>query len=153
FCLAATVVPLFLILAYLLYQGLNAVNWNFFVKLPAEGGMANALVGSATLVGVATLFAVPVGLLAAIYLAEFRDRWLAPTVRFIGELLGGVPSIVVGIVAYALIVESYRAWFGRGGLYGWAGAFALAVMMIPIVMRASEEALKMVPNSLRHASL
>jgi len=150
-CFALTVVPLFLILGHLLYHGVTALDWNFFLKLPAAigekgGGMANAIYGSAMLVGLATLFAVPVGLAAAIYLAEYRSDRLGPTVRFIGELLGGVPSIVIGIFAYALVV------IPMGHPSGWAGGFALGVMMIPIVMRASEEALKLVPRTIRNAS-
>jgi hypothetical protein len=139
-CLVITVVPLFLILGYLIYRGVGALNWNFFVKLPAPvgqagGGMANALYGSLLLVGLATLFAVPVGLFAAIYLAEYRSVRLGPAVRFIGELLGGVPSIVIGIFAYAVVVKP------MGHFSGWAGGFALGVMMIPIFMRVAEEAL------------
>jgi phosphate transport system permease protein len=157
-CLVFTLVPLFLILGYLVYRGIGSVNWDFFVQLPAavgelHGGMANALVGSAMLVGVATLMAVPVGTLAAIYLAEYRENWLGRSVRFIAELLGGVPSIVIGIFAYALIVQTTSRWFGQPSLFGWAGAFALAIMMVPIVMRGSEEALKLVPQTMRHASL
>jgi phosphate transport system permease protein len=157
-CLMTTLVPLFLILGYLVWLGSSSLSWDFFVNLPAApgetgGGMVNALVGSGIIVGMATAIAVPIGLLAAIYLAEYRDRWLGPAVRFVGELLGGVPSIVIGIFAYTLIcVEVSKLLVGRPGLYGWGGAVALAVMMIPIVMRASEEALKLVPHSLRHAS-
>ena len=156
-CLAMTLGPLFLILSYLVYQGVGALSWDLFVKLPKPvgepgGGMANALVGSAMLVGVATLLAVPIGLLAAIYLTEYRDRALAPAVRVTGELLGGVPSIVIGIFAYTLIVRTSHSLLGAPGHYGWAGVFALAIMMVPIVMRASEEALKLVPSSLRQAS-
>src|SRR5205823_9465517 len=110
------------------------------------GGMGNALVGAAMLVLLASLFAVPVGILAAIYLAEYRSEIMGPIVRFIGELLAGVPSIVIGIFAYYLVVKP------MGHFSGWAGAFALGVMMIPIVMRATEEALRLVPASLRHAS-
>jgi phosphate transport system permease protein len=172
FCFLITIGPLFLILGHLIYQGVGALNWDFFVKLPtppgeAGGGLANALYGSFLLVGLATLFAAPVGILAAIYLAEYRSPRLGPTVRFIGELLTGVPSIVIGIFAYNLIV--HPLWWtaadtmGKGkelntasGLTGhfsgWAGAFALAVIMIPIVMRASEEAIKLVPKSIRDAS-
>jgi phosphate transport system permease protein len=150
-CLLITVGPLFLILGHLIYQGVEALNWQFFVNLPAPvgepgGGMANALYGSLLLVGLATAFAVPIGLLAAIYLAEYRSDRLGPSVRFIGELLGGVPSIVIGIFAYTLVVKP------MGHFSGWAGGFALGVMMVPIVMRASEEALKLVPRSIRHAS-
>jgi phosphate transport system permease protein len=150
-CLAITVGSLFLILGDLVYQGIEAVNWEFFVNLPAPvgekgGGFANALYGSFLLVGLATLFAAPAGILAAIYLAEYRSDHLAPAVRFIGELLSGVPSIVIGIFAYNLVVRP------MGHFSGWAGAFSLAMIMIPIVMRASEEALKLVPQSIRHAS-
>ncbi len=146
-----TVGLLFVILGYLVNHGIMALNWDFFVNLPAPvgesgGGLANAICGSAMLVGLATLLAVPVSILAAIYLAEYRSDWLGPTVRFIGELLGGVPSIVIGIFAYAVVVKP------MGHFSGWAGSFALGVMMIPIIMRASEEALKLVPASLRSAS-
>jgi phosphate transport system permease protein len=153
-----TVGPLFFILGYLLYKGVGSLSWSFFTELPVPigepgGGMANALYGSGMLVGLATLFAVPVGLLAAIYLAEYKNGRLAHAVRFIGELLGGVPSIVIGIFGYSLIVLPLQsATGGEVTFCGWAGAFALAVMMIPIVMRASEEALKLVPKPLRHAS-
>jgi phosphate transport system permease protein len=148
--LVSTVGPLFLILGYLVYEGIGALNWDFFVKLPAPvgelgGGMANALYGSGLLIALASLFAVPVGVLTAIYLAEYRTGVFGATVRFIGELLAGVPSIVVGIFAYSLVV------IPMGHFSGWAGAFALGVMMIPIVMRASEEALRLVPGSLRDA--
>jgi phosphate transport system permease protein len=151
FCLVATVVPLFFILSYLVIHGIQALNWQFFVNLPAPvgqkgGGMANALYGSFLLVGLATLLAVPIGILAAIYLAEFRSERLGPAVRFVGELLGGVPSIVIGIFAYTLVVVP------MGHFSGWAGAIALSVMMLPIVVRASEESLKLVPRSIRDAS-
>jgi phosphate transport system permease protein len=142
--LAVSLGPLFLIFGYLLYQGVGSLSWEFFTSLP-EAGMANALVGSGLLVSMASVFAVPVGLLAAIYLAEYRGGGLASAVRFIGELLAGVPSIIIGIFAAALIDRPL-------GLHGLAGAFALGVMMIPIVMRASEESLKLVPASLRNAS-
>ncbi len=150
-CLVVTVGFLFLIVGHLLVQGFSALDLDFFTKMPRPvgrtgGGMVNALYGSALLVGLATLFAVPVGILAAIYLAEYRSTRLGPTVRFVGELLGGVPSIVIGIFAYTLVVKP------MGHFSGWAGSFALGVMMIPIVMRASEEALKLVPGSLRQAS-
>jgi phosphate transport system permease protein len=151
-CLVVTVGCLFLILGYLVYYGITALNWNFFTRLPGPvgqpgGGMANALVGSGMLIALATLFAVPVGLLSAIYLAEYRSDRLGPAVRFIGELLGGVPSIVVGLFAYSLVVVP------MGDFSGWAGSFALGVLMIPIVMRASEESLRLVPQTLRHASI
>jgi phosphate transport system permease protein len=150
-CLVLTAGPLFLILGHLIYQGVGALNWAFFVNLPAPvgekgGGMANALYGSFLLVGLASHFAEPVGVLGAIYLTEYRSDRLGPAVRFIGELLSGVPSIVIGIFAYYLVVRP------MGKFSGWAGGFALGVIMIPVVLRASEEALKLVPQSVRNAS-
>lgn len=152
-CFAATVIPLFLILGYLIIRGGSSLRWQFFTNLPAPvgetgGGFANAILGSGILISIATAFAVPIGLLAAIYLVEFRSRKarLGSAVRFIGELLGGVPSIVIGIFIYAVVVKQ------MGHFSGWAGGLALGVMMVPIVMRASEEALKLVPDQIRHAS-
>ncbi|MBM4004170.1 MAG: phosphate ABC transporter permease subunit PstC [Planctomycetes bacterium] len=152
-----TVTPLFLILVYLIREGVTALNLDFFLKLPKPvgeqgGGLANAILGSLMLTGAAASIAVPIGLFAAVYLAEYRDRYLSPWTRLICELLGGVPSIVVGICAYAIVVRSSTALRGVPGWYGWAGVCALAILMIPIVLRASEEALKMVPDSLRQAS-
>jgi phosphate transport system permease protein len=149
--LAITVGFLLFILAYLVFRGVGALDWDFFTKKPAPvgqlgGGMANALYGSFLLVTLASAFAVPVGILTAVFLVEYRSDRLGPVVRFIGELLAGVPSIVIGIFGYYMVVKP------MGHFSGWAGAFALGVMMIPIVMRATEEALRLVPASLRHAS-
>jgi phosphate transport system permease protein len=158
-CLVLTCVPLFLIVGYIAFRGAGALNRDFFIKLPVPqgeqgGGLANALLGSGMIVGLATLFAVPTGLMAAIYLAEFRQTRVGSGVRFFGELLNGVPSIVVGTFVYALvhwfIVSGYLG--SRYQFSGWAGSFALFCMMLPIVMRASEEALKLVPQTLRNAS-
>jgi phosphate transport system permease protein len=157
--LVVTCGPLFLILGYITVQGIGSLDLAFFYELPKPqgeegGGLVNGLVGSGIIVGLASLLALPVGLMAAIFLAEYRTSRVAPTVRFFGELLGGVPSIVIGTFVYALV-----RWFidhmdldPQKQYSGWAGAFALAVMMLPIVMRASEEAIKMVPQSLRNAS-
>jgi phosphate transport system permease protein len=150
-CLFITILPLFLILGYIAVRGTMALNWDFFTKLPAPpgesgGGLAHALGGSALLVTLATVAAVPVGILAAVFLSEYRSSRLAPVVRFLGELLGGVPSIILGIFAYTLLVGPTRSFSA------WAGAFALAVMMIPIVLRATEESLRLVPQALRNAS-
>jgi phosphate transport system permease protein len=120
----------------------------------AGGGLANALYGSLMLVGLATLLALPVGLLAAVFLAEYRTSRVGPVVRFFGELLGGVPSIVIGTFVYAL-VRLFIQWKllpPSEQFSGWAGAFALACMMVPIVMRSAEEALRLVPQALRNAS-
>jgi phosphate transport system permease protein len=146
-CLFITLTCLFLILGYLTYRGASSLSWTFFTNLPVDvpSGLGNAVVGSAMLVGLATAWAVPVGILAAIYLAEYRRSRLGPVVRFVGELLGGVPSIILGIFGYAVLVIPF-------GFSAWAGALALGVMMIPIIMRASEESLRLVPQTLRNAS-
>ncbi|MBX9584215.1 MAG: phosphate ABC transporter permease subunit PstC [Gemmataceae bacterium] len=125
-------------------------------KPALRGGLGHAMVGSLMLVAAATLLAVPAGLAAAVFLAEARRSRLAAAVRFAAELLGGVPSIVVGIFAYSCLVYPFWwDWAGGGrppGFNGWAGAFALGVMMIPIVVRSAEEAMRLVPDSLRQAS-
>jgi phosphate transport system permease protein len=158
-CLVLTCIPLFLILGYVAYRGFDSVSWDFFTKLPrpqgeAGGGLANALVGSGILVGLATLLALPLGLLSAIFLSEYRTSRLSSIVRFFGELLGGVPSIVIGTFVYALVRLFIDAGvLGRREQFsGWAGAFALAILMVPIFMRAAEESLKLVPQTLRNAS-
>jgi phosphate transport system permease protein len=117
-----------------------------------RGGLGHAMLGSLMIVGLATLGAVPVGFFAAVYLAESRSSRFANTLRFLAELLGGVPSIVIGIFAYAMLV--YPVWLGgvAWGYSGVAGAFALGVMMVPIIIRSTEEAMKLVPDSLRQAS-
>jgi phosphate transport system permease protein len=150
-----TVGPLVFILSYLFYKGFSSLDWAFFTQLPLDtpSGIANALYGSGLMVGMATTAAVPIGIGAAIYLAEYRNGRLAHSVRFIGELLGGVPSIVIGIFCYSMVVLPLsRATDHHVTFCAWAGAIALAVMMIPIVMRTSEEALKLVPTTLRNAS-
>ena len=127
----------------------------FFTNLPSDQppGLYHALVGSVTLVGVAAVFAIPVGLLAAVLLSEYRKNPLVAPVRFVAELLGGVPSIVIGVFAFAVIVRPFWMDPGQGlGFSGWAGAFALGVMMLPVVIRSAEEAMRLVPNSLREGS-
>jgi phosphate transport system permease protein len=158
-CLLVTLVPLFCILGYVTYRGAGSLSWDFFTKLPRPqgeegGGLAHAIVGSGILVGLATVLAIPVGIAAALFLSEYRSSRLAPVVRFCGELLGGVPSIVVGTFVYALVRLIIQAGMlgPRQQFSGWAGAFALAIMMIPILLRASEEALKMVPETFRSGS-
>jgi phosphate transport system permease protein len=147
-CLLITLVPLFLILGYITVKGISAINWDFFTHLPEDDpkGLAHAIVGSGILVGLATVFAVPLGLLTAIFLAEYKTRRVGNAIRFIGEQLAGVPSIIIGVFAWTLLVAPW------GHFSGWAGIFALGVMMIPVVMRAGEEALRLVPQSLRNAS-
>lgn len=147
-CLGITLLPLFHIFGYIAFKGIQSLDWQFFTHLPIDTtpGLGHALLGSTIMVGLATIAAVPIGLLAALYLTEYRRSRIVPGIRFVAELLGGVPSIVVGLFAYALLVQPF-------GFSAWAGSFALLVLMIPIVVRASEEALKLVPGSLRNASL
>lgn len=155
-CQFLTVLPLFLILGYIAAKGAGQVTGAFFTNLPNDKppGLYHALLGSATLVGLAAAFAIPVGLLAAIFLSEYRQSRLTKPVRFVAEMLGNVPSIVVGVFAYAVLV--YPFWLSPGvrgfGYSAWAGAFALGVMMLPVVIRSAEEAMRLVPNSLREGS-
>lgn len=153
-CQVLTVVPLFLILGYIAVRGAPGLDWEFFTKLPNDTparGLKHALVGSAILVGLATTFAVPLGILAAILLAEYRNNRAIASIRFVTELMGGIPSIVLGIFGYALLV--YPFWGSSNwGFSAWAGAFALAVMMLPVVVRVSEESMRLVPRSLREGS-
>ncbi len=153
-CQLITVIPLFLILSYITARGAPGLDLNFFTKLPNDSphrGLAHALVGSAILVGLATAFAVPVGVVTAIFLTEYRRHRLAHPIRFVADLLSGVPSIVIGIFGFAVLVNPF--WSDqRWGFSAWAGAFALGVMMLPVVIRASEEAMRLVPRSLREAS-
>src|SRR5262249_35462294 len=146
-CLVIILVPLFHIFGYVIIRGATALNADFFTHRPIDrpSGLGPALVGSAVMVGLATLWAVPMGILGALFLSEYRTSRVTPVVRFVAELLGGVPSVVIGMFAFALLVvnSDYSAY---------AGAFALGVMMLPVVLRASEEALRLVPPALRNAS-
>jgi phosphate transport system permease protein len=155
-CQILTVVPLFLILGYISAKGAGQVRLTFFTNLPNDEppGLYHALIGSVTLVGLAAAFAVPLGLLAAVLLSEYRRHPLVGPVRFVAEMLGNVPSIIMGVFAYAVLV--YPFWLKPGergfGYSAWAGAFALGVMMLPVVIRSAEEAMRLVPNNLREAS-
>jgi phosphate transport system permease protein len=150
---ALVILPLLAIFVYLLYRGASSLNLEFFTKVqkpPGElgGGMANAIVGSGVLLGVASVIGVPVGIGAGIFLAEFgRGTKLANGVRFTADVLNGVPSIVMGLAAYALVVVP------QGHFSAMAGGVALGIMMIPTITRTTEEMLLMVPNSVREAAL
>ena len=151
-CALVAVSVLFFILGYLVYHGGKDVNWDFFTKLPkpvgeAGGGMANAIVGSGKLLLLAALFGVPVGLLGGVYLAEFGGRVVPFVVRYTADLLNGVPSIVIGIFAYAVAVMPVHHFSAV------AGGFALGVMMIPIVLRSTEEFLHAVPRAMREGAM
>jgi phosphate transport system permease protein len=151
-CLGITCVPLFLILGFVTVKGVSGLSWDFFTKLPREGGLANAILGSGMIVGLATVVAVPLGIAGAIYLSEYRTSRLAPIVRFFSELLTGVPSIIIGTFVYALVLWLRQHDLVEQQFSGWAAALALSILMLPIVLRASEEALKLVPQTLRNAS-
>jgi phosphate transport system permease protein len=143
---------LFLILGYLIFNGGHSLNLNFFTRLPKPvgetgGGMANAIVGSLKLLLLAALMGLPVGLLAGIYLAEFGGKTFSFIVRYTTDLLNGVPSIVIGIFAYALVVLPVKHFSAL------AGGVALGIMVIPITVRSTEEFLRGVPNSMREAAM
>lgn len=151
-CALTAVSVLFFILGYLAWHGGKSVDWNFFTQLPkpvgeACGGMANAIVGTAKLLLLASLVGVPIGVLGGTYLAEFGGRTFSFLVRYTADLLNGVPSIVIGIFAYAIAVLPLRHFSTL------AGGFALGVMMIPIVLRSTEEFLRAVPRPLREGAL
>jgi phosphate transport system permease protein len=147
------VTPLVAIFVYLIYKGASSLNLDFFTQIPkpvgeAGGGMANAIVGSAILLGVGSLIGVPMGISGGIFLAEFgRGTKLANAVRFTADVLNGVPSIVMGIAVYSLIVVP------QGHFSAFSGGVVLGIMMIPTVCRTTEEMLLMVPNSVREAAL
>src|SRR6201996_1117226 len=147
------IAPLVAILVYLLYMGASSLNLAFFTHIPAPvgepgGGMANAIVGSGIVLALASLMGIPVGIAAGVYLAEFgRGRMLAAAIRFTADVLNGVPSIVMGIAIYSLIVIEQKHFSA------FAGGVALAVMMIPTITRTTEEMLATVPHAIREAAL
>jgi phosphate transport system permease protein len=158
-CMILTLIPLFAVLTYVAIQGFSRFNLDLFTKLPpppglSNGGIANAILGTLIVVGLATAIAVPIGVLAAVYLSEFSGgnrfaRW----VRFATNVLSGVPSIIAGIFAYGLLVAPIPGW--QQGLLGFsalAGAVALAVLMLPTIIRTTDEALQIVPQEIRWAA-
>ena len=146
------VLPLVLIMGYLLANGVAGLNLAFFTHMPkpvgeAGGGMANAIVGTLMVVGVAALIALPLGIAAGVYLSEYGRGRFATLVRYTTDVLSGVPSIVVGVVAYGLVVVP------MGRFSGLAGSVALAILMLPPIIRATEEMVRLVPQSYRQAAL
>ena len=151
-CTLVTSSVLFLILGFLIFNGWTSLNLDFFTKLPLSagelgGGMANAILGSAILILIAALIGIPVGFLGGIYLAEFGGKAFSMVVRYTADLLNGVPSIVIGIFVWTLVVVKMHHFSA------WAGGLALSVMMVPIGLRATEQFLRAVPDSLREGSL
>lgn len=149
---AIALVPLVLIFYHTISLGYSAVNWDFFTKLPKPvgepgGGLANAIVGTLILVGLGSIFGLPIGIFAGIYLSEYGSTKFATTIRFFTDVLNGVPSIVTGVVAYSVVVLPMKHFSA------YAGGFALGILMVPIVTRTTEEMLKTVPRSFREAAL
>ncbi len=151
-CMVTALGVLFFLLGYIAYQGASSVSLDFFTKLPTPvgepgGGMANALLGSAKLMFLAALLGIPVGFMGGIYLAEYGRGSVPFLVRFAADVLNGVPSIVIGIAVYALLVLPF------GHFSTLAGGVALGIMMIPVALRSTEEFLRLVPGSLREAAV
>jgi len=147
-----TTLPLIFILFYILKQGITAINWHFLVSLPkppgeSGGGISNAIVGTFLIVLVASVLAIPIGIGAGIYLSEYKNSRLADWARSGLEILNGTPSIVLGIMAYIIVVEPAK------GFSAFSGSVALAFMMLPVVIRTTEETLKLMPESLKEAAL
>jgi phosphate transport system permease protein len=155
FCVLAlglALLPLFGVLFYVAREGIGGLDWSFFTELPkpvgeAGGGMGNAVLGTLELVGFACAVGVPLGVLAGVYLSEFGDNRFGRVVRFSADVMAGIPSIVVGVFVYTLVV----LWMGRFSAI--AGGIALAILMVPTVTVTTQELLRLVPNSLREAAL
>jgi phosphate transport system permease protein len=145
-------VPLIAIFSYLIYKGVGALNWNFLTHTPRPigepgGGMANAIVGSSVVLGIGSIMGVPLGIGAGLYMSEFGGGRYTNAVRFTADVLNGIPSIVVGIAVYALVVLPQQHFSAL------SGGVALGIMMIPTIARTTEEMLRMVPNTIREAAL
>ena len=151
-CAMIAIVPLISILAYVVSQGIGSINWEFFTHLPKPvgedgGGMANAIVGTLVLVALSCVWAVPVGVFGGVYLAEYGDGKAASIIRFTADVLTGVPSIVIGLFAYVILVLPMKSFSAL------SGALALGFMLIPTVLRTTEEMVRLVPMTLREAAL
>ena len=147
-----SILPMFFILFFITSKGISVINWRFLVELPRPvgetgGGISNAILGTLVLIGIGTVFSVPVGVLAGIFLSENRKGRLASLTRLCVETLQGVPSIVIGIIAYIWLVVS------MGSFSALSGGVALGMMMLPVIITATEQTLKLIPGSLKEASL
>src|ERR1035441_8142875 len=148
---ALVLLPLFAIFAYLVYKGIGSINLAFLTQTPkpvgeSGGGMANAIVGSMVILGIASLLGVPLGIGAGIFLSEYGRNRYGDIVRFVSDVLNGVPSIVIGIVAYGLVVMRQKHFSAL------AGGVALAIMMVPTIARTTEQMLLLVPQAIREAA-
>jgi phosphate transport system permease protein len=146
------ITPLGLVFFYLLINGAGSVNWDFFTKLPAPvgtlgGGMANAIVGTLELLALAGVIGIPIGVLGGVYLAEYGSARVNSVLRFLADVLNGIPSITWGVVVYGLIVLRFK------GFSAYAGGLALGLIMIPLILRTTEEVILLVPNGYREAAL
>jgi phosphate transport system permease protein len=151
-CAVAVISPLFLVLYFLISKGASALDWNFFTQLPKPtgevgGGMANAIAGTLTLLAMAAVIGVPIGVMGGVYLAEYGSDRVNYWIRFAADVLNGIPSIVWGMVVWALLVVPFKTFSA------YAGGAALGLMMVPLVMRTTEEVLVLVPQSYREAGL
>ncbi|MBS1584200.1 MAG: phosphate ABC transporter permease PstA [Bacteroidetes bacterium] len=152
FFAGVSILPLLAILFYIIREGITKINWHFLTNIPKPvgetgGGIANALLGSLLIVAVASVIAIPIGILCGIYLSENKTSKLAYWSRLAVDILQGIPSIVIGIVIYFWMVKPF------GGFSAFSGSIALAIMMLPILVRSTEETLKMLPQSLKEAAL
>ena len=146
------IAPLALVFFHLLVNGAGSVNWDFFTKLPAPvgavgGGMANAIVGSLELLAFAGVIGIPIGVLGGVYLAEYGSARINSVLRFLADVLNGIPSITWGVVVYGLVVLRFK------GFSAYAGGLALGLIMIPLILRTTEEVILLVPNGYREAAL
>jgi len=146
------ITPLGLVFFHLLVNGAGSLNWDFFTKLPAPvgavgGGMVNAIVGSLELLALAGVIGIPVGVLGGVYLAEYGSARINSILRFLGDVLNGIPSITWGVVVYGLVVLRFK------GFSAYAGGLALGLIMIPLILRTTEEMILLVPNGYREAAL
>lgn len=152
FCAALAAAALLAILAYVVLQGIRAINWSFLTQLPHPvgvpgGGVANGIVGTAIIIGIATLMAVPIGLLTGIYLALFGRGTIPEALRFLSDVLSGVPSIAIGLFAYAVLVAPLKHFSG------FSASFAFMMLMLPLLVRTSEQAIRTVPQTVREGAL
>ena len=146
------IVPLLIILGYLITKGIGSLSADVFTELPPPpmvegGGFGNAILGTIIMVGIGALISIPLGVMAAIYLSEFNEGKAAEWIRFATNVLSGVPSIIVGVFAYSAIVLTFKTYSA------WAGGFALSILMLPIIVRTTDESLKLVPQEVRQASV
>ncbi|MGB5632803.1 MAG: ABC transporter permease subunit, partial [Waterburya sp.] len=146
------IIPLFIILTYLITKGISSLSVSVFTELPPPplvegGGFGNAIMGTMIMVGIGALISVPLGIMAAIYLSEFNEGKAGEWIRFATNVLSGVPSIIIGVFAYSAVVLTTKSYSA------WAGGFALAILMLPIIVRTTDESLKLVPQDVRQASV